>query len=193
VPANMGKPSLQQIVLQNFPFYQFVDVDLKEGGSEIDDSLDGLLITQPNKDYTEKELKRVNQFMMKGKSLVVVASAVNVKTSDAQMQATLSTHGLEKLLDGYGIELRKDAVLDFGRPFRVGVMTQGGLASMRFPQFLDVQVQLVPVGVADERVDHIPLLAHKLAHLLGRVQGFQLQEHGVVVVHQVLLLPLVTV
>ncbi len=139
VPSQMGKPSLQQIVLQNFPFYQFVDVDLKDGGSEIDDTLDGLIITQPNKDYTEKELKRVNQFVMKGKSLVVVASAVNVKASDAQLQATLNTHGLEKLLAGYGIELRKDVVLDFGRPFRVGVMTQAGLASMRFPQFLDVQ------------------------------------------------------
>jgi len=150
VPANMGKPNLQQIVLQNFPFYQFIDVDLKDGASEVDDSLDGLIITQPNKDYNEKELKRVNQFVMKGKTLVVIASAVNVKASDAQMQATLSTHGLEKLLDGYGIELRKDAVLDFGRPFRVGIMTQGGLASMRFPQFLDVQDN--PAFTGDEQL-----------------------------------------
>lgn len=149
VPANMGKPSLQQIVLQNFPFYQFVDVDLKEGGSEVDDTLDGLIITQPGKDYTEKELKRVNQFVMKGKSLVIVASAVNVKSGDAQMQATLSTHGIEKLTEGYGIVMHKDAVLDFGRPFRVGVMTQGGLASMRFPQFIDVQDN--PAYTGDEQ------------------------------------------
>jgi hypothetical protein len=76
---------------------------------------------------------------MRGKSLAVIASAVNVKAADASMQATLSTHGLEKLLDGYGIEMRKDALLEFGRPFRVNVYTQGGPQTMRFPPLHDVR------------------------------------------------------
>jgi len=140
VPANMGKPNLQQIISQNFPFYEFVDVELKEGAEKIDENLDGLIITQPGKDYSDKELRRIDEFMMRGKSLAVFASAVNVKASDATMNATLNTHGLEKLLDGYGVEMRKDAVLDFGRSFRIGMMTQGGgMAAVRFPQFLDVQ------------------------------------------------------
>ncbi len=139
VPANMGKPSLQQILTSNFNFYQIQDVDLKAGDAEIDDSLDGVIITQPNKDYTEKELRRIDQFLLKGKTLAVFASAVNVKASDATMNASLSTHGLEKLLAGYGIEMRKDAIVDFGRSFRVSIMTQGGPASVRFPQMLDVQ------------------------------------------------------
>ena len=37
---------------------------------------------------------------MKGKSLAVFASAVNVKANDATMNATLNLHGLDKLLDG---------------------------------------------------------------------------------------------
>lgn len=140
VPANSGqKPTLQGIVTQYFPFYQFVDVDLKNGDAEIDESLDGLIITQPAKDLTEKELRRIDQFVMRGKSLAVVASAVNVKASDATMNGSLSTHGLEKLLDGYGIEMRKDALLEFGRPFRVNVFTQGGPQTMRFPPLHDVR------------------------------------------------------
>ena len=131
-------PNIQQIITQNFPFYTIVDVDLKGGDSEIDEGLAGLLVTQPGKDLTEKELRRIDQFIMKGKSLAVVASAVNVKPSDATMNATLSTHGLEKLLTGYGIEMKKDAILDFGRSYRVAVMTQGGVASARFPQLLDI-------------------------------------------------------
>ena len=140
VPSQGGQkgPNIQQIITQNFPFYTIVDVDLKGGDSEIDEGLSGLLVTQPGKDLTEKELRRIDQFIMKGKSLAVIASAVNVKASDASMNATLSTHGLEKLLDGYGIELKKDVVLDFGRSYRVAVMTQGGVASARFPQFLEV-------------------------------------------------------
>src|SRR5579864_2592819 len=127
-PSNMGKVSMQGIITQNFPFYTFQDVDLKGGDTEISDELDGLIITQPGKDLTEKELRRIDQFVMKGKSLAVFASAVNVKASDASMNATLSTHGLEKLLDGYGISINKDAVLDRGRDVRVVVPTMGGLA-----------------------------------------------------------------
>jgi ABC-type uncharacterized transport system involved in gliding motility auxiliary subunit len=140
VPASSGqKPTLQAIVTQYFPFYQFVDVDLKNGDAEVDDSLDGMIITQPAKDLTEKELRRIDQFVMRGKSLAVIASAVNVKASDATMNGSLSTHGLDKLLDGYGIEMRKDALLEFGRPFRVNVFTQGGPQTMRFPPLHDVR------------------------------------------------------
>jgi ABC-type uncharacterized transport system involved in gliding motility auxiliary subunit len=140
VPSNSGqKPNIQGIISQYFPFYQFVDVDLKGGDAEIDESLDGLLITQPGKEITEKELRRIDQFVMRGKSLAVVASAVNLKASDAQMNAEMSTQGLEKLLMGYGIEMGKDVVLDFGRPFRVNVWTQGGPATARFPPLLDVR------------------------------------------------------
>ena len=139
IPAQQGKPSMQQIITQNFPFYTLQDVDLKNGDSEIDEALDGLIITQPAKDLTEKELRRIDQFVMKGKSVAIFASSVNTKASDATMGATLSGHGLEKLLDGYGITLNKDVVLDFGRSFRLSILTQGGVASARFPNVPDVQ------------------------------------------------------
>ena len=139
VPSNMGKFAIQGIITQNFPFYTFQDVDLKNGDSEVPDELDGLLVTQPGKDLTEKELRRIDQFLMKGKALAVLASAVNVKANDASMNASLSTHGLEKLLAGYGVDLNKDAVLDFWRRVRLVVPTAGGLAQPDFPQVLEVQ------------------------------------------------------
>jgi len=139
VPSNMGKFAIQGIITQNFPFYTFQDVDLKNGDSEVPDELDGLLVTQPGKDLTEKELRRIDQFLMKGKALAVLASAVNVKANDASMNASLNTHGLEKLLAGYGVDLNKDAVLDFWRRVRLVVPTAGGLAQPDFPQVLEVQ------------------------------------------------------
>jgi hypothetical protein len=139
VPTNMGKFAIQGIITQNFPFYTFQDVDLKNGDSEVPDELDGLLVTQPGKDLTEKELRRIDQFLMKGKALAVLASAVNVKANDASMNASLNTHGLEKLLAGYGVNLNKDAVLDFWRRVRLVVPTAGGLAQPDFPQVLEAQ------------------------------------------------------
>jgi ABC-type uncharacterized transport system involved in gliding motility auxiliary subunit len=140
VPAGHGGkgPSVQDIVTQNFKFYEFHDVDLKGGDSAIDDGYDGLVITQPGKDLTEKELRRIDEFVLKGKSLAVIASSVNVKASDATMNATLSAHGLDKLLSGYGIEMRKDVVLDFNHGFNILIPTESGIARATFPQFLDV-------------------------------------------------------
>ncbi len=138
-PTNMGKFSMQQIITQNFPFYTFQDVDLKNGDAEVPEELDGLIVTQPGKDLTEKELRRIDQFLMKGKSLAVMASSVNVKAADGTMNATLNAHGLDKLLDGYGVAMSKDVVLDLWRRVRVVVPTMGGLAQPDFPQMLEVQ------------------------------------------------------
>ena len=128
-------PNLQQIITSNFPFYTLEDVNLGEGASPIDAEIEGLIITQPAKDYTDKELRRIDEFLMHGnKALVVIASAVNLKANDATMMAELSTHRLDTLLGGYGIEMKKDAVLDHGAQFRIPVMVgMGTMAWIRHP------------------------------------------------------------
>jgi ABC-type uncharacterized transport system involved in gliding motility auxiliary subunit len=138
-PPNMGKFAMQGIITQNFPFYSFQDVDLKGGDSEVPDDLDGLLITQPAKVITDKELRRIDQFVMKGKSLVVFAGAANLKANDATMAAQLDAHGVEKLLDGYGITMNKDVVLDLWRQAHVIVPTNAGITPLNLPEVLAVQ------------------------------------------------------
>jgi len=136
-----GGPSIKGIIDQAFPFYKIEDVDLKNGDSEINKELDGVIITQPGKDYTDKELRRIDQFLMEGnKSVVVFASAVNLKAGDGTMKATLSTHGLENLLGGYGVEMKKDAVLEWQRSMRLPVLTATGTAAwIREPAIVQAQ------------------------------------------------------
>ena len=134
-----GSPSMQGILEQAFPFYKLEELDLKGGENAIDKDLVGLIITEPQKDYDEKELRRIDEFLMLGgKSLVVYASAVTMKPNDAKMNATLSLHGLDKLLPGYGITMNKDAVFDYGAQFRIGVPTQGGVTWIRHPAIAHV-------------------------------------------------------
>jgi ABC-type uncharacterized transport system involved in gliding motility auxiliary subunit len=139
-----GGPSFKSVLSQAFPFYELVDVNLEDGNKEIDQGLDGLIITQPGKPYSEKELRRIDQFLMRGdKALAVFASAVSMKANDASMNATLDLHGLDKLLSGYGIGLKKDAVFDYGAPFQLPVMTAGGVSAIAHPGIAHV--------TADER------------------------------------------
>jgi hypothetical protein len=76
---------------------------------------------------------------MKGKSVAVFAGAVNIKQNDASMNATLSWHGIDKLLDGYGVTVNKDVVLDLWRRVRIVMPTMGGMAAAELDQILDVQ------------------------------------------------------
>ena len=140
-------PNLKGILEQALPFYKLEDVDLQNGDAEINKELVGVIITQPGKDYTEKELRRIDQFLMQSnKSLVVIAGAVNIKASDATMKAELNLHGLDKLLDGYGIEMKKDAVLDWGRSLTFPVQTPAG-------QLVYIRAPSVVLAQYDSRLD----------------------------------------
>ncbi len=165
--GRQGSPSLQQILTQAFPFYTFEDVELS-GDKEIDPELRGLIITQPRKDYTVDELRRVDQFLMLGdKALVVYASAVTFKPQDATMQASLDLHNLDELLSGYGIAMKKNAILDFGASLRIPVITQvGTISAIRHPGILHLYndprleegEKLIDVGFAGFfRMDEVAL------------------------------------
>ena len=56
------------IAAQAFPFFEFVQVDLKEGESPIDEKIEGLIVTQPQKDYTENELRAYKAIPVNKKS-----------------------------------------------------------------------------------------------------------------------------
>ncbi|HLM73350.1 MAG TPA: GldG family protein, partial [Polyangiaceae bacterium] len=125
--GNRPDPSMMKILKEALPIYKIVDVDLRGGGSAIDDTLAGLIITQPGVDYTEAELRRVDQFLMRGgTALAVFASAVNVAASDHSMNAELDARGLPALLEGYGIEMREEAILDWGGSIAIPVSTSSG-------------------------------------------------------------------
>lgn len=115
-----GGPTLRGVLEQAVPYYKLEEVDLRGGEGEIPAELSALLITQPGQEISEAELRRIDAFMMRGgKGLAVFASAVNVAPRDPKLTATLDTHGLPRLLEGYGVEMKRDAVLDWGRPMQI--------------------------------------------------------------------------
>lgn len=136
-----SSPTMQSVFAQALPFYKLEDLDLRGGEAEIDASYSGVVVLQPAADFTDKELRRIDQFLMRGKkSVVVIASAVNVKGADPQMSGELSTHGLERLLDGYGIEMAKDMIQDLGHEAEMSFSTStGSTVKLRLPGVLVVK------------------------------------------------------
>ncbi len=110
-PRNTSQgPSLETLLAASFDYYEIVDVQLD---GAVDSQLDALVVTQPGEDYSVEELKRIDDFMMLGgKGLAVFASAANFAQSDEAGKASLSWHGLDKLLVGYGFAPQTELLLD---------------------------------------------------------------------------------
>ena len=98
--------SIQQKLGQN---YSTEVVDLNSG--TIPSDVDILLLLAP-KDLTEKQVFAIDQFLMKGGSVVLASSPVNAEISRNGIEISEQTTGLEKWLEHHGIEIPKELVLD---------------------------------------------------------------------------------
>lgn len=91
--------------------YSIKTIDLKN--DVIPSSLNSLIIARPTENFSDYELFQIDQFLMKGKNLAIFLDAFNQNTSPNQPNAfTPLNTGLEKLLEHYGITIKKSLVMD---------------------------------------------------------------------------------
>lgn len=147
-PPQRGAPQprqfrfLEQKLREN---YHLVEVDLKSGLAPED--VDLLLLAAPE-GLEPKQRFAVDQFLMKGGSVVLLSSPYTVTRTQAGLAAARHTSGLEPLLEHYGAALRKTLVLDpQNEPFPVHVNRRAGAFTVRelqfvpYPYFVDVRGQ----------------------------------------------------
>jgi hypothetical protein len=128
------RPTLHSILAQAFPFYRFQTVMLTSG-EPIDRTLSGLVITQPATSFTREELQRIDDFLLEGdKTVVVYASSASPKQHGGSLSMALDMHGLNELIAGYGVEMKKDVVLDFAAPIEFVILgTNGEKSALLYP------------------------------------------------------------
>ena len=147
-PPQRGAPQprqfrfLEQKLREN---YHLVEVDLKSGLAPED--VDLLLLAAPD-GLEPKQRFAVDQFLMKGGSVVLLTSPYTVTRTQAGLAAARHVSGLEPLLEHYGAALRKTLVLDpQNEPFPVHVNRRAGAFTVRelqfvpYPYFVDVRGQ----------------------------------------------------
>lgn len=87
--------------------YQIKEINLKE--EEIGEEVETLLVIGPKEKFSEEDLKKIDTFVMRGKALILLVDGVRVEQG---LQVNKNETGLEELLEGYGLKLNKDLVLD---------------------------------------------------------------------------------
>ncbi|MBD3247657.1 hypothetical protein GF382_00005 [Candidatus Falkowbacteria bacterium] len=88
--------------------YQVKEVDLASEEDLLVD-VDTLIVLGPKDKFTEKQLRKIDEFVMSGKPLVLLVDGVVL---DSQRGAIQNNIGLDDMLAKYGLRLNKDLIAD---------------------------------------------------------------------------------
>jgi len=110
--GRMSKDAVSRFGILMSQNYALKKVNLKDGF--IPESLDTLVIARPTETFTDYELFQIDQFLMQGKSLALFLDTFE-ETMPPDKEETVyvpRNTGLEKLLEHYGIRIKKSYVMD---------------------------------------------------------------------------------
>lgn len=123
--------------------YSLRDADLKDG--YVPEEVDLLMVLSP-KDLDEKQLFAIDQFLMKGGTVVVSTSPYELERSQSGLSAKKIHSGLEDWLKAQGINIESKMVLDpQNEKYPVPVVRQVGafrvqeLKNIEYPFFVDIR------------------------------------------------------
>ncbi len=128
------------------PVYEIEEVDLS---AEVSPDLAALLIVAPQESFTEEQLKRIDQYVMRGGALGIFGGGLKANLEGFMPQAETVETGLNTLLAAWGLRIRKDLVADQNCQY-VPMRTRIGMLPVPYPP--------IPVLTFDERAQKHPVL-----------------------------------
>lgn len=107
-----------QALNQGLDHYEISSIDLKQ--NDVPEDVDLLMVVGPNEPFSERAKYRIDQHLMRGKSLAVLLDGMVMETPKGQMPpgqltpeiARPNDVGLDDLLQHYGAKVERNIVLD---------------------------------------------------------------------------------
>jgi len=143
---NSGDVLMTQAYAKLSELYQVKNIDLSK--DKITDDVSTLLIAGPKDKFTDDELKKIDAFVMKGKSLIVLADGVNVTKG---MGASKNDIGLNKLLSAYGLTLNNNLISDTSNG-RASFSSNNGAYSMTYMVDYPLWPKILPNNMDKQNV-----------------------------------------
>jgi len=148
IVSGHGSPSLEQGLTSLRDVLKLYDLQDVDASQEIDPGLATLLIVGPQEPFSDEELRRIDQYVMRGGSLGVFGGALAVDLAGgAGPSARPVSSRMDGLLGPWGVRLTSKIVAD----------AQCSRAPMRGPLGLQVLVPYPPIPVLQldaEQLEH---------------------------------------
>ena len=168
IMSGHGGPTLEQGLSSLSSVLRLYDLRTVDASQEIDPSLAALLIIGPQEPFTTDELRRIDQYVMRGGSLGIFGGALAVDIAGSTPSARPVSSEIGRLVSAWGVELQSEIVLD----------AQCSRAPMRGPLGLQVLVPYPPIPVlqlTEEQREH-PVMFRLAAPMLPFVAPLKVGE-----------------
>jgi len=97
------------------PYYAITDVRLNDSIAALND-VDGLIIADPKKPFSQKDLYLIDQFVLKGGKLMCFMNTLDLEEDTLMTRGVTHTTrrnlGLDRMLFDYGLKINENYVLD---------------------------------------------------------------------------------
>lgn len=108
-----GLQYMPQFLEQSRLNYRTRTINLNGGAEDVPSDIKGLMIMNPNQAITERELRKLDAYLMRGGSIAIFAGGVNWPSTDpGNSTGTVADHHLNDWLGEYGVTLQNNVVLD---------------------------------------------------------------------------------
>jgi len=168
VVSGHASPTLEQGLSSLGSVLQLYDMRPVDTSQEIDPSLAALLIIGPKEPFTTDELRRIDQYVMRGGSLGIFGGSLAIDLAGSAPTAQPVSSEVGRLVSAWGVELQSQIVLD----------AQCSRAPMRGPLGLQVLVPYPPIPVlqlTDEQREH-PVMFRLASPMLPFVAPLKVGE-----------------
>lgn len=168
IVSGHGSPTLEAGLSSLASVLGLYDLEPVDASQPIDPKYAALLIVSPKDALSTNELRRIDQYVMRGGSLGVFGGSLAIDISSGNPTAQPVSSELNRLLSAWGVELDEDLVLD----------AQCSRAPMRGALGLQVLVPYPPIPVLQltpEQREH-PVMFRLAAPMLPFTSGLKLGE-----------------
>jgi gliding-associated putative ABC transporter substrate-binding component GldG len=97
------------------PYFSIADISLNDSISALDD-IDGLVIADPKKPFTDRDLYLIDQFLMRGGKLMCFLNTLSLDEDTLMARGTSHTTRknliLDRMLYDYGLKINENYVVD---------------------------------------------------------------------------------
>ncbi len=109
--------------------YSISDIDLNQSITALDE-VDGIIIADPTKKFSDKDKFIIDQFLMRGGKVMLFYNPLNVNNDTIRRKGMVSSirrgTEIEKLMFDYGIKINEDLVVDASYdPFQMPAIPKG--------------------------------------------------------------------
>lgn len=164
-----GSPTLEQGLASLRSVLKLYDIREVDATQEIDTDLAAVLVIGPQEAFSADELRRIDQFVMRGGALGVFGGAIAVDlASQTGPSARPVDSRMEGLLSAWGVRLESKVVAD----------AQCSRAPMRGPMGLQVLVPYPPIPVLqldEEQLEH-PVMFRLASPMLPFVAPLEVSD-----------------